>query len=136
MHNLYTNIMYKISEQYMQNCRRKASDKVVSTDRWTDGQPWRFQYTPSTSLWGYNEEIAIPKNHVSSGVYFNLIQNKPWFLHVCSTSVLKTLWEKEKLFVMSNFCFPHSVFYQFKEFLPFSSNLKLSSSNSFSLEES
>ena len=46
---------------------------------------------------------------------------------------LKTLWVKEKLLVMSNFSFSHSVFYPF---LPFSSNLKLPSANSFSLEES
>ena len=37
--------------------------------------------------------------------------NKPWFLRVCSTSLLKTLREKEKL--MSNFSFSHSVFYPF-----------------------
>ena len=27
--------------------------------------------------------------------------NKAWFVHVCSTSLLKTLWEKEKMLVMS-----------------------------------
>ena len=36
--------------------------------------------------------------------------NKPWFLHVCSTSPLKTLREKEKFVRTSNF-FSHSVFY-------------------------
>ena len=41
----------------------------------------------------------------------NPFPNKPWFLRVCSTSLLKTLWEKEKLLVMSNFSFSHSVFY-------------------------
>ena len=39
--------------------------------------------------------------------------NKPWILHVCSTSLLKTLRGKEKLLVTSNFSFSHSVFYQF-----------------------
>ena len=29
------------------------------------------------------------------------------------TSILKTLWEKEKLLVTSNFSFSHSVFYPF-----------------------
>ena len=33
------------------------------------------------------------------------------FLCVCTTSLLKTLWEKEKLLLMSNFSFSHSVFY-------------------------
>ena len=42
---------------------------------------------------------------------FNPFPNKPWFLHVCSRSLLKTLWKKEKLLVMSNFSFSHSVFY-------------------------
>ena len=36
-------------------------------------------------------------------------------LRVCSTSLLKTLWEKEKLLVTRNFSFSHSVFYPFGE---------------------
>ena len=43
------------------------------------------------------------------------VPNNPWFLHVCSTSLLKTLWEKEKLLVTSNFFFSHSVFYTFEK---------------------
>ena len=45
----------------------------------------------------------------------NPFQNKPWFLRVCSTSLLKTLWEKEKLLIVSNFSFFHRVFYLFDE---------------------
>ena len=45
----------------------------------------------------------------------NPFPNKPWFLHVCSTSLMKTLWEKEKLLVTSNFSFSHSVFSPFGE---------------------
>ena len=41
--------------------------------------------------------------------------NKPWFLRVCSTSLLKTLQEKEKLLVTSNFSFSRNVFYPFGE---------------------
>ena len=41
--------------------------------------------------------------------------NKPWFLRVCSASVLKTLWEKEKVLFTSSFSFSHSVFYRFEE---------------------
>ena len=68
---------------------------------------------------------------------FNPFPNKPWFLHDCSTSLLKTLWEKEKLLVTSNFSFSHSVFSLLENFLGFSTNLKLSSSaNPLSLEES
>ena len=46
-------------------------------------------------------------------------------LRVCSTSHLKTLWEKEKLFSTL-----------FENCLPFSTNLKLSSAKSYSLEDS
>ena len=42
---------------------------------------------------------------------FNPFPNKPWFLRVCCLSLSKTLWEKEKLLVTSNFSFSHSVFY-------------------------
>ena len=48
---------------------------------------------------------------------FNYFPNKPWFLRVCSTSLLKTLWEKEKLLVTSNFSFFHSVLYPFGELI-------------------
>ena len=44
-----------------------------------------------------------------------LSQTSPGFLRVCSTSLLKTLSEKEKLLVMSNFSFSHGVFYPFGE---------------------
>ena len=46
---------------------------------------------------------------------FNPFPNKAWFLRVCSTSLLKTLREKEKLLVTSNFSFSPSVFYPFGE---------------------
>ena len=47
---------------------------------------------------------------------FTPFQNKPLCLRVFSTSLLKTLWEKEKLLVTSNFSFFHSVFYPFNPF--------------------
>ena len=66
----------------------------------------------------------------------NPFPNKPLFLHVCSTCVLKPMWKMEKLLETSNFSFSHSVFYWcFENFLHFSSNLKLSSANYFRLEE-
>ena len=53
------------------------------------------------------------------------------------TSLLKTLWEKEKLLVTSNFSFFPTVFStHLDNFLPFLSDLKLLSANSFSWEES
>ena len=46
---------------------------------------------------------------------FNPFPNKPWFLRLCSRSRLKTLWEKEKLLVTSNFYYSHSVFCPFRK---------------------
>ena len=51
--------------------------------------------------------------------HINPFPNKPWFLRVCSTSLLKTLWEKEKLLVMSSFSFSRSVFHPFGELSAF-----------------
>ena len=46
-----------IAEQYMQNCRRKAPDKIVSTDRWMD--KWTaMPIPPQRSGGGYKN----PKN--------------------------------------------------------------------------
>ena len=68
--------------------------------------------------------------------FLRLPQTSPVFIRVCSTSLLKTLLEKEKLFVTSNFSFSHSVSTLLGNFLLFSSSLKLSFANSFSLEAS
>ena len=48
-------------------------------------------------------------------ILLTLSQTSPGFLRVCGISVLKTLWEKEKLLVTSNFPFSYSVFYTFLE---------------------
>ena len=67
------------------------------------------------------------------GNALSLSQTSPGFLCVCSKSLLKRLWEKEKKLVASNF----SLFTTHLEnILPLSSNLKSSSVNSFNLEES
>ena len=42
--------------------------------------------------------------------WVNPFPNKTWFLTVCSRSIMKTLREKEKLLITSNFSFSHSVF--------------------------
>ena len=46
---------------------------------------------------------------------FNTFPNNPLFLYSCTAILLKTLWEKEKLLVTSNFFFSHSVFYPFRK---------------------
>ena len=67
----------------------------------------------------------------------NLFPNKPWFLGVSSTSLLKALWEKEKLLVTSNFSFSHSVFfYLFGEHSVVFIKFEIFDCKLFSLEES
>ena len=61
--------------------------------------------------------------------------NDPWFLHVCSTNSLKTLWEKEKLIVTSNFSFSQ-YFLPSQRPIHHFHQIQNSSANSFSLEES
>ena len=50
-----------------------------------------------------------------SNLSFNPFPNKPWFLLVCSTSLLKTQQEKKKLLLTSNFSLSYSVFYPFQK---------------------
>ena len=76
--------------------------KFLQTNKRTDGQTEK----PKTDL-----SMRGHKNLVCC----NSFSNKPWFLRVCGKSLLKTLWEKEKLLVTSNFSFSHSVFYPFGE---------------------
>ena len=76
---------------------------------------------------------------------FNSFPNKPWFLSVCGTSLLKTLREMEKLLVARNgeiarseqyLFFPQCFLPVWRTFCCFDKNLKLSSANSFGLEDS
>ena len=73
---------------------------------------------------------------VSEAILLTLCQTSPGFSHVCCTSLLKTLWEKEKLLVMSISPFPTVISTRLENILLLSSNLKLSSAKSESLEES
>ena len=68
-----------------------------------------------------------------NSVNLTLSQTSPGFSSVYSESLLKTLREKEKLLVTSNFSFYYSVFYPFGELSAIF--IKLSSANSLSLEE-
>ena len=46
-------------------------------------------------------------------------------IYLSSTSLLKTLWEKEKLLATSNFSFSHSVFYPFGKLSAIFINFKI-----------
>ena len=80
------------------------------------------------------------KSMVGNGrIKLNSLKHFPrraWFLRVCYSSLLKTLWEKEKLLVTSNFSFSPVFSIRLEIFTPFSSSLKLSSANTLSLKES
>ena len=57
----------------------------------------------------YSKILLLPKLELFVYDKFNPFPNKPWFLRLCSTCLLKTLWEKE------NCSFSHSVYYLFGE---------------------
>ena len=59
--------------------------------------------------------VMVFNNMMKILVFYNPFPNKPWFLRVCSTSLLKTIWEKEKLLIITNFSLSHNVFYQFED---------------------
>ena len=74
----------------------------------------------STEKWFVLTKKAVDINQITEVLFIlqyskpvflgNPFPNKPWFLPVCSISFLKTLWEKKKLLVTSNFSFSHEVF--------------------------
>ena len=61
------------------------------------------------------EEKDVNREGIYCLFFLNPFPNKPWFLRVCSWSLLKKLLEKEKLLVTSNFSFSHSVFLPFRK---------------------
>ena len=75
---------------------------------------------PSYTFSRYLAIFYLSKNVVHLFKKYQYIQglnpfpNKSWFLLVCCTSLLKTLWEKKKLLVTSNFFSSHSVFFPFR----------------------
>ena len=80
-----------------------------------------------TSIFSFS--LNVFKRHL------HRVVKSPCF-YVSVVQLLKILLEKEKLLVTSNFSFSNSVFYPFRKISSFTSNLKLSSANSISLEES
>ena len=71
--------------------------------------------TIQRQLWNYFGPIFICKCFNYAINLWTCPKFYPWLLPVCSTSILKTLWKKEQLLVMSNFSFYHSVFFLFGE---------------------
>ena len=77
----------------------------------------------NTSLRMVSEYSDLFRRKNGLEVALNPFPNKPWFLRVCR--LLKTLREKEKLLVTSNFSFSHSVFYPSGEFSAILMNYKI-----------
>ena len=68
---------------------------------------------------------------------FNPFPNKPCILRVCSTSLFENAVGKGEVAQNEQFLlFPQVFSVHLENFLPFSLTLKLSSANSFNLEES
>ena len=57
--------------------------------------------------------LVMEPSIVKSSLY--PFPNKLFFLMCLHYKYLKTLWEKEKLLIMSNFSFSHCIFYSFGE---------------------
>ena len=112
--------------KFLQPWEKKMLETVIGKKRWAGNQhflllPQCFVlYETQKSLsdiqlnW-YLQLLSIWTRSSDILMLVNPFPNKPWFLRVCSISLLKTLWEKEKLLVTSNFSFSHSVFYPFGE---------------------
>ena len=75
-------------------------------------------FMTSLHIWKYfHPSLIVLSQKINDKLVtpFNPFPNKPWFSRVCSTGLLKTLCEKEKLLVTSNFSFSHSIFKPFRE---------------------
>ena len=93
-------------------CNFKADLVRISHEKLASVNPsWHFHIYSLTALFSFlvsSVYIAYPYFTLRENLehlicFLNPFQNKPWFLPVCSVSLLKT----------SNFSFSHSVFYLF-----------------------
>ena len=65
----------------------------------------------------YVEQTGITCGIAKCAILNNInpFPNLPLYLRVCSTSVLKRLWEKEESLKMSDFSLSHSVFFSLRK---------------------
>ena len=95
-----------------QDTFNKILSQQLTHDRFYISEPCYVKRRLNVSP--YHIHVA-PCKTSRDGYVINPFPNKPWFLRICSTRLLKTLTEKEKLLVTSNFSFFHSVFYPIGE---------------------
>ena len=82
------------------------------------------------------ESTFQPYFSLWKSIYLNAFQNKPWFLCVCTIRLLKTVGKGEIACNQQFLSFPQCFSTHLENFLPFSTNSKLLSANSLSLEQS
>ena len=143
-------VCVKASEIFMNSTKVKATNKYNGISLCTSPADGSGVCGSSKGLSGslYGSGLCVRT------LTLNPFPNKPWFVRVCSTSLLKTLWEKEKLLVTClqyksfentvgkgkiarnehYFLFPQCFLPAWKTFCHFLSNLKLSSANCLSLK--
>ena len=104
---------------YHQSSERIVTESAIRTSDLLFSSLWCYQLSYGARQLCVKElkhEIG-DRQQIQNEFYCTLTLNpfphndtfwRPW-----ETSLLKTLWEKEKLLVMSNFSFSHSVFYLF-----------------------
>ena len=114
----------KVVKHYTMNPKAMPRTQLLGhidmdTREWTDGvltySARQVVKEPQGEIDFYASEFQLFTIVQTNFIWFNPFPNNPRFLRVCCTSLLKTLREKEKLLVTSNFSFSRSVFYPFGE---------------------
>ena len=95
--------------------RRNCSLRAISPFPTVFSKDLYFRHVKTRAcFWKGSKTCGLAPSH-----QINPFPDKPRFLRVCSTRLLKTLWEKEKLLVMSNFSFSHCFLPCLKNFVIF-----------------
>ena len=122
-------VCWKLDEQYyaglsMKPCLFELNPKFV----WIKSQVF-----PSQS-----EELQTrnSKENADKFIFIKPLPNKHLFLHVCSTSLLKTLGKREIACQEQSLLFPHCFLPIWRSFCHFLQILHMLSTNSFSLKKS
>ena len=100
---------------FLSNCFHKWRNQLQMSDALTNGFLLKHRDALYQASRHSYETVSCRLIFYISMDQFNPFPNKPWCIRVCCTSLLKTLWEKDKLLVKSNFSFSHSVFFSLGE---------------------
>ena len=73
------------------------------------------RFKQSTSFYRWKSRNKIPFEWCSGKRGLNSLPHNPEFLRLQDRSLLKTLWEKEKMLVTTNVSFSRDVFYPIKD---------------------